>query len=211
MIFVLSTGVERIGSGPLTKYAFVSQNRVWLYGGGGVGNPFQHSLMHAHIHSKPYGPWPLIWHPGRRRGGPSYPPTWHNYGLFIGPPWCLGPWGGGLNLPFWPFSPYTTHIKMKCRVGTLCLCSHYLPYISSKDEKGIVQCYISSRTTTLRKSFNVHCSRPKSSIPPMLHQLSLVYLEYSMSKQICRITKIYCHWYWWSNNAIWDRCRTVML
>ena len=107
----------------------------------------------------------------------------------LGPPRCLGPWGGGLNLPFWPFSPYTTHIKMKCRVGTLCLCSHYLPYISSKDEKGIVQCYISSRTTTLRKSFNVHCSRPKSSIPPMLHQLSLVYLEYSMSKQICGITQ----------------------
>ena len=53
MIFVLSTGVERIGSGPLTKYAFVSQNRVWLYGGGGVGNPFQHSLMHAHITLSP--------------------------------------------------------------------------------------------------------------------------------------------------------------
>ena len=91
IIFVLSTGVGRIGSGPLTKYAFVSQNRVCLYRGGGVGNPFQHSLMHAHIHSKPYGPWPLIWHPGRHRGGPSYPPTWHNYGLFIGPAPVLRP------------------------------------------------------------------------------------------------------------------------
>ena len=53
VIFVLSTGVGQIESGPLTKYAFVSQNRVWLYGGGGVGNPFQHSLMHAHITLSP--------------------------------------------------------------------------------------------------------------------------------------------------------------
>ena len=116
---------------------------------------------------------------------------------YYGPPRCFGPRGGGLNLPFWPFSPYTTHIKMKCRVGTLCLCSHCPPYISSKDEKGIVQCYISYRPTTLRKSFNVHRRRPKSSIPPMLNQLSQVYLEYSMSKQICSITQIYCHWYIW--------------
>ena len=55
--------------------------------------------------------------------------------------------------------------------------------------------------------------RPKSSSPPILNQtvVSLVYLEYSMSKQICPITKIYSHWYWWSNNAVLDGCHTVMI
>ena len=52
-----------------------------------------------------------------------------------------------------------------CRAG-LCLPHIAASHISSRDEKGIVQCYISSSPTTLCKSFNVH-RRPESSIPPI--------------------------------------------
>ena len=173
---------------------------VWRRRGSG-GNPFQHSFIHAHHLNSKATLWPVASHMAplwRRRGGPSYPPTWHNYGLLLRPAPVLWPARRRFKLAILTIlSIHNPHKDEMQSWDSLSLLTLPAPYISSKDEKGIVQCYISYRPTTLRKSFNVHRRRPKSSIPPMLNQLSQVYLEYSMSKQICSITQIYCPWYIW--------------
>ena len=164
---------------------------VWRRRGSG-GNPFQHSFIHAHHLNSKATLWPVASHMAplwRRRGGPSYPPTWHNYGLLLRPAPVLWPARRRFKLAILTIlSIHNPHKDEMQSWDSLSLLTLPAPYISSKDEKGIVQCYISYRPTTLRKSFNVHRRRPKSSIPPMLNQLSQVYLEYSMSKQICGIT-----------------------
>ena len=132
-------------------------------------------MIHAHLHKHP-SLCPLIWHPGRRRGGP-HPPIQPLLGTIMasysGLAPVLRPLWRALNVPI-----LTAHLILDphqaakhgakdemCRAG-LCLPHIAASHISSRDEKGIVQCYISSSPTTLCKSFNVH-RRPESSIPPI--------------------------------------------
>ena len=72
-------------------------------------------------------------------------------------------------------NPHQLPVKMKCRVGILCLCSRCPPYISSKDEKGIiVHCYISSSNDVAQIIQCPSCADPNHPARPFsIRQLSL--------------------------------------
>ena len=122
-------------------------------------------------------PMPSHMAPWAPQGWPSSPPIQPLLGTIMasysGLAPVLRPLWRALNVPI-----LTAHLILDphqaakhgakdemCRAG-LCLPHIAASHISSRDEKGIVQCYISSSPTTLCKSFNVH-RRPESSIPPV--------------------------------------------
>ena len=72
-------------------------------------------------------------------------------------------------------NPHQLPVKMKCRVGILCLCSRCPPHISSKDEKGIiVHCYISSSNDVAQIIQCPSCADPNHPARPFsIRQLSL--------------------------------------